>query len=127
ACGGAVRVAAGDAAGRRAGAYGELVPGTRSGAGALSTIAAGAARGRRWWDRVWAEVARCTAAVESWPVPAVLAGLVVVEWSAVFALARTVRHNGWIYYQGGDQLWLYTLGWLLGHRELAQTQVGYGW
>jgi hypothetical protein len=93
----------------------------------VSTLAAGAALGRLWWDRVRAEVARRAAAVESWPVPAVLAGLVVVEWAAVFALARSVRHNGWIYYQGGDQLWLHTLGWLLGHGELAQTQVGYGW
>jgi hypothetical protein len=60
-------------------------------------------------------------------VPRVLAGLVVVEWLAVLATARVVRHAGWIYYQGGDQLWYYTLGWLLGHGQLTQTQVGYGW
>ena len=60
-------------------------------------------------------------------MPRVLAGLVVVEWLAVLATARVVRHAGWIYYQGGDQLWYYTLGWLLGHGELTQTQVGYGW
>jgi hypothetical protein len=60
-------------------------------------------------------------------VPAVLGALVVVEWLAVLALALTVRHTGWIFYQGGDQLWYYTLGWLLGNGELAQTPVGYGW
>jgi hypothetical protein len=59
-------------------------------------------------------------------VPRVLAGLVLVEWLAVLATARVVRHAGWIYYQGGDQLWYYTLGWLLGHGQLTQTQVGYG-
>jgi hypothetical protein len=65
--------------------------------------------------------------VERAPVPRVLAGLVVVEWLAVLGTARVVRHAGWIYYQGGDQLWYYTLGWLLGHGQLTQTLVGYGW
>ena len=60
-------------------------------------------------------------------MPPVLAGLVVVEWLAVLGTARVVRHAGWIYYQGGDQLWYYTLGWLLGHGQLTQTPVGYGW
>jgi hypothetical protein len=57
----------------------------------------------------------------------VLATLVFVEWLAVLALALTVRHSGWIYYQGGDQLWYYTLGWLYGHGQMSQTLVGYGW
>jgi len=67
------------------------------------------------------------AAVERLPVWAVLAGLIGVEWACVLALARTVRHAGWIYYQGGDQLWYYTLGWLLGHGEIGKSLVGYGW
>jgi hypothetical protein len=71
-------------------------------------------------------LARSIAVLEGLPVPRVLAGLVVVEWLAVLATARVVRHAGWIYYQGGDQLWYYTLGWLLGHGQLTQTQVGYG-
>jgi hypothetical protein len=70
---------------------------------------------------------RAVDVIESAPVPRVLAGLVVIEWLAVLATARVVRHAGWIYYQGGDQLWYYTLGWLLGHGQLTQTQVGYGW
>ena len=45
----------------------------------------------------------------------------------MLATALVVRHAGWIYYQGGDQLWYYTLGWLLGHGELTYTLVGYGW
>jgi hypothetical protein len=66
------------------------------------------------------------AAVERWPVPAVLAAFVAAEWIAVLALALTVRHSGWIYYQGGDQLWYWTLGWLLSHGELGHALVGYG-
>jgi hypothetical protein len=75
--------------------------------------------------RSWAGGA--AARVDHLPVPAVLAVFVVVEWVAVLAVALTVRHSGWIYYQGGDQLWYYTLGWLLGHGEIGQTPVGYGW
>ena len=47
--------------------------------------------------------------------------LAVVQWLAILAYALTVRHNGWIFYQGGDQIWLVTTGWLLGHGELAPT------
>jgi hypothetical protein len=93
----------------------------------MSTHAATGAAARVWLDRARDGVARAAARVEDLPVPAVLGGMVAVEWACVLALARTVRHAGWIYYQGGDQLWYYTLGWLLGHGQLTQTQVGYGW
>jgi hypothetical protein len=39
----------------------------------------------------------------------------------------TVRHNGWLYYAGGDQLWHYSGAYLLGHGELPPSFVGYGW
>lgn len=93
----------------------------------MSTPAPTAAMTHARLRRLRASVGRAAAAVENWPVPAVLGGLVAVEWACVLALARTVRHAGWIYYQGGDQLWYYTLGWLLGHGQLTQTPVGYGW
>jgi hypothetical protein len=80
-----------------------------------------------WFGRRRAAIARGAAAVERLPAPAVLGGLVAVEWACVLALARTVRHAGWIYYQGGDQLWYYSLGWLLGHGEIGKTAVGSGW
>jgi hypothetical protein len=83
--------------------------------------------GLAWLQRGRTRLGRAAERVERVPVPAVLGGLVVVEWASVLALARTVRHAGWIYYQGGDQLWYYTLGWALGHGELRQTPVGYGW
>jgi hypothetical protein len=72
-------------------------------------------------------VARSVGLVESLPVPRVLAAFIVVEWVLVLAAAVVIRHAGWIYYQGGDQLWYYTLGWLISHGQLSQTLVGYLW
>jgi hypothetical protein len=57
----------------------------------------------------------------------VLSALVVLQWILVAALAVTVRHNGWIYYMGGDQLWHYTGAYLIAHGQLAPTYVGIGW
>lgn len=57
----------------------------------------------------------------------VLAALIVVQWAAVASLAATVRHNGWTWYQGGDQLWHYSSAWLLAHGVLPVTLVGYLW
>ena len=34
----------------------------------------------------------------------VLGGLILTQWLGVLALALSVRHNGWLYYAGGDQL-----------------------
>lgn len=53
--------------------------------------------------------------------------LVLVHWLAVVIFALLVRHNGWLYYQGGDQIWHATTGWLLGQGALPPTQVGYVW
>jgi hypothetical protein len=57
----------------------------------------------------------------------VLGGLFFLQWLAVLALALTVRHNGWLYYAGGDQLWHYTGAYLLAHGHLPPSYVGYGW
>jgi hypothetical protein len=74
------------------------------------------ARTRRWWN------------IAAGVRPAyVLAPLVAVQWLAVLALALKVRHNGWIYYAGGDQLWHYSGAHLLAHGDLPRTLVGYGW
>jgi hypothetical protein len=56
-----------------------------------------------------------------------LAGLVAAQWLAILAFALTVRHNGWIFYQGGDQIWYATTAWELGHGDMPATRVGYGW
>ena len=57
----------------------------------------------------------------------VLGAFLVIQWIAVLLLAVTVRHNGWLYYAGGDQIWHYSGSYLLGHGELPPTFVGYGW
>jgi len=57
----------------------------------------------------------------------VLGALILIQWAAVLALALTVRHNGWLYYAGGDQLWHYSGAYLLAHGHLPLTLVGYGW
>jgi hypothetical protein len=56
-----------------------------------------------------------------------LAALIVGQWLAVGVLAMTVKHNGWLYYAGGDQLWHYSGAYLLAHGHLPATFVGYGW
>ena len=53
-----------------------------------------------------------------------LAGVQVVA-TLVFAL--DVPHNGWVWFQGGDQIWLATQSWLLGQLELPPTELGYVW
>jgi hypothetical protein len=57
----------------------------------------------------------------------VLAPLVAVQWLALLALALTVRHNSWLYYQGGDQTYYYTDAWLFSHWTLPTAEVGWGW
>jgi hypothetical protein len=89
----------------------------------MSTLAAEDSRLTRYREAV----IRGARFVEALPASRVIAAFVVVEWLAVLATGLVVRHAGWIYYQGGDQLWYYTLGWALGHGHLTQTPVGYGW
>jgi hypothetical protein len=57
---------------------------------------------------------------------AVLAGIVVAQWGGVLAIALTARHNGWLYYHGGDGVWYWTTSWALGHFTLPATQIGFG-
>ena len=58
---------------------------------------------------------------------AVLGALVAVQIACTLGLAADVEHNGWVYFQGGDQIWLSTTGWLLGRLQLPPTEVGYLW
>ena len=52
---------------------------------------------------------------------------IVLQWVLILALALTVQHNGWLYYQGGDQLWYYVSGWLLAHGQIGYGLVSPGW
>jgi hypothetical protein len=57
----------------------------------------------------------------------VLASLIGLQVGATVALALVADHNGWVWFQGGDQIWLTTQGWLLGQLELPPTELGYLW
>ena len=64
-------------------------------------------------------------AARPWPI---LAGLVAAHWFAVAWFALTVKHNGIVYYQGGDQINYTTTAWLLVDGQLPSTHyIGYGW
>jgi hypothetical protein len=80
------------------------------------------ARARRRVDDAWARVPARLRTTKAF-----LAALVGVQWVAVAVFAATVRHNGWLFYQGGDELWQYTTGWLVAHGHLPTTPIGYGW
>jgi len=57
----------------------------------------------------------------------VLSALIAVEWLFTLGVALTVRHNGWLYYQGGDELWHYVTAWTIGQGRLPHTSIGYAW
>jgi hypothetical protein len=83
-------------------------------------------------DRVSAVAAQLRSAsvlerIDQWKPKYVLAALIALEWVVTLAVALTVRHNGFLYYQGGDQLWHYITAWLIDHGRLAHTSVGYAW
>ncbi len=58
---------------------------------------------------------------------AVLATLIVGQIAAIVALALSIAHNDWVWFQGGDQIWMTTTGWILGQRGLPPTEIGYIW
>jgi hypothetical protein len=87
----------------------------------MSTAAA-AARPRS----VVAALDRAAAAVTRHVVVS-LAVLVAVQVFATVALFFSVNRNGWLTYQGGDQIWLVTSGWLLGHGTMPYALTSHGW
>lgn len=57
----------------------------------------------------------------------VLVPLLLVQWLAEIVFSLSVHHNGFVYYQGGDQIWYYTTGWLAGHGVIPKTLISPGW
>ena len=57
----------------------------------------------------------------------VLGSLVGAQLVAVALLAAAATHNGWVYFQGGDQIGLSTTGWLVGQLQLPPTTTSYVW
>ncbi len=60
-------------------------------------------------------------------VRATLAVIVAGQILLTVVLFFSVEHNGWLTYQGGDQIWLLTSGWLLGQGTIPFALVGWGW
>jgi 4-amino-4-deoxy-L-arabinose transferase-like glycosyltransferase len=60
-------------------------------------------------------------------VAAALAAILAAQVLATAALFFSVNHNGWLTYQGGDQIWLVTSGWLLGQGSIGYAFTSYGW
>jgi hypothetical protein len=56
-----------------------------------------------------------------------LAAIVAFQILATVALFFSVNHNGWLTYQGGDQIWLVTSGWLLGQGTIGYALTSHGW
>jgi hypothetical protein len=57
----------------------------------------------------------------------VLGALIVGQIAATLVLGLSVEHNGWVWFQGGDQIVNTTTGWLAGQRILPPTEVSYVW
>jgi hypothetical protein len=58
---------------------------------------------------------------------AVLGALVGTQIVSTLALALSVEHNGWVWFQGGDQIVNTTTGWLFGQLMLPPTEISYFW
>jgi hypothetical protein len=58
---------------------------------------------------------------------AVLGGLIGLEVLLTLILALSVQHNRWLWYQGGDQIWLTSSGWLLTHLQMPWAIIGFAW
>ena len=63
-----------------------------------------------------------------WPEPwLVLVPLLAAQWIAEIVFSQRVHHNGFLYYQGGDQIWYYTTGWLSAHGFIPKTLISPAW
>lgn len=77
--------------------------------------------------RAWETLPRVGAWLEDVRPAMLLVPAIAVQWLTTLALALTVRHNGWLFYQGGDQLWYYISSWLLVHGQIPTAFIGSGW
>jgi len=77
--------------------------------------------------RLWATTCRAYAWVVALPPLLVLAVLAVVQWLALVALVLSIHHDGWLFYQGGDETFYYSGAWGIAGGHLPPGSVGYGW
>jgi hypothetical protein len=57
----------------------------------------------------------------------VLGPLLVLQWLCLIVFALSAEHNGWLYYQGGDQSYYWTGAHQLSRWTLPVALVGYAW
>jgi hypothetical protein len=57
----------------------------------------------------------------------VLGPLLFLQWVCLLGLALSVHHNGWLYYQGGDETFYWTSAHLLSNWTLPISPIGYAW
>jgi hypothetical protein len=77
--------------------------------------------------RAWGTLPRVRAWLEAVRPAKLLVPAIAIQWLTTLALALTVRHNGWLFYQGGDQLWYYVSSWVLVHGQIPTAFIGHGW
>jgi hypothetical protein len=71
-------------------------------------------------------VGRFLARVEVLDRRIVLGCLVAVSWLVTLGFALHIKHNGWLYYSGGDGTYYWTTPWALAHHILPETVISYG-
>jgi hypothetical protein len=77
-------------------------------------------------SRVLATLGRVTDAISRHVVIS-LGAILVFQIGATIALLFSVNRNGWLTYQGGDQIWLVTSAWLLGKGLVGYALASHGW
>src|SRR5207253_8062162 len=87
----------------------------------MTTVAVEAGR------RAWETLPRLRRFLENVRPATLLVPAIAAQWLTTLALALTVQHNGWLFYQGGDQLWYYVSSWLLAHGQIPTAFIGDGW
>jgi hypothetical protein len=87
----------------------------------MTTVAVEAGR------RAWETLPRVRRFLEEARPATLLAPAIAIQLLTTLGLALTVQHNGWLYYQGGDQLWYYVSSWLLAHGQIPTAFIGSGW
>src|SRR5207244_7165282 len=65
--------------------------------------------------------------IRVWEPWGVLLPLVALQWILLGLFVVTVRHNGWLFYQGGDETFFYTSSWSLAHGHIPDAAIGWGW
>jgi hypothetical protein len=78
-------------------------------------------------SRIWTRLAGMSIRLLTLRPFYILTALAVVQWLLLVALIASIHHNGWLFYQGGDETFYYTAGWGISRGHLPQTSIGYGW